>query len=256
MAKGFLVFSLISALMAVYYASTQQRAMGRLLRSKQIRAWIRGGVGAKRSSLDRDTRRLVKQLAKQLKMDLRPCDLDYLDPNQYLFLQVPNYLRQKSFTPSVVSVITISAPQMLLSGSLITLLLGLGIYFGFVWTDKLDTQAGVHDSRNIFIMFVLSLGVCILVYSLSSPIHDTEERSEAEIVESHMKDYICPRKNELEARWNLFMLNLDNNDPVRFHPGFPAAAPSYTPAPPRTQSLLDINQNKFNANAPPRTMTV
>ena len=30
--------------MAVYYATTQQRNMGRLLDAKDIRLWIRGGV--------------------------------------------------------------------------------------------------------------------------------------------------------------------------------------------------------------------
>lgn len=43
-ARGFLVFSLTAALMAVYYATTQQRTMGRLLTVRQVRQWIRGGI--------------------------------------------------------------------------------------------------------------------------------------------------------------------------------------------------------------------
>jgi hypothetical protein len=42
LAKGLLVFSLTSALMTVYYATTQYRALGRLLRPKHVREWIRG----------------------------------------------------------------------------------------------------------------------------------------------------------------------------------------------------------------------
>lgn len=203
--------------MAVYYATTQQRAMGRLLRPKQVRAWIRGGIGSKLSFLDPYTKLILIRLRYKLpEMDVRPCDLEDFDPDQYGFLLASNHLRQKSFTPSLVSVSTISAPQMLLSGSLMTLLLGLGIYFGFKWTNKFDTQAGIRDSRNIFITFVTSLGVCTIVYSLSSLVHDREENTEAEILDVHMKNYIRPRKDELEARWGLRILNLENDDSVAF----------------------------------------
>jgi hypothetical protein len=171
-ARGFFVFSLISALMAVYYATTQQRTLGRLLRPEHVRAWIRGGISRRR--LDGN--------------DLSPCDPQDLDHNVDGAMN-ENILLAKCFTPSVISVITISAPQMLLSGSLMTLLLGLGIYFGFTWTSKLDTQAGLHDSRNVFIVFVVGLGVCIIVYSLSGLIHNTEDESEDEILRSHMNRY-------------------------------------------------------------------
>jgi hypothetical protein len=223
-AKGFLVFSLIDALMAVYYATTQQRAMGRLLRPKQVRAWIRGGIGAKLPTLDRATRSFAKDM-KLAGIDLSPCDPQDLNNNQYTSLVIPNYLRQKCFTPSVVSVITISAPQMLLSGSLITLLLGLGIYFGFTWTDKLDAQAGPHDSRNVFITFVVGLGVCTLVYSLSGLIHDKEDRPEVKILDYHMKEYIRPRKDTLENDWGMYISGLGDQDSLLFVRRVPIVSP-------------------------------
>src|SRR5271155_218953 len=47
-ARAFLVFSVISSLMAVYYATTQQRTMGRLLQPTQVRGWIRGQLPPQR----------------------------------------------------------------------------------------------------------------------------------------------------------------------------------------------------------------
>jgi hypothetical protein len=42
-ARACFVLSLTFALMAVYYATTQQRTLGRLLKAKDVRLWIRGG---------------------------------------------------------------------------------------------------------------------------------------------------------------------------------------------------------------------
>lgn len=42
-ARGLLMLSLTSALLAVYYSTTQYRSLGQLLQPEQIRLWIRGG---------------------------------------------------------------------------------------------------------------------------------------------------------------------------------------------------------------------
>lgn len=73
----------------------------------------------------------------------------------------------EEFLPSAASVLTISAPNMLLSASLNAFLIGLGVYLGFVSTRNLDASAGPHDSRDIFITYVVSLGICYGIYSLS-----------------------------------------------------------------------------------------
>jgi hypothetical protein len=74
---------------------------------------------------------------------------------------------ESCFTPSEASVITISAPQMLLSASLLMLLIALGIYLGFLWTRSLDQSAGINDSRSVFITYVVGLAVSGFVYSIS-----------------------------------------------------------------------------------------
>jgi hypothetical protein len=120
--------------MAVYYASDQYRILGRYLRNDEIKAWIRDVKGAKSSSMAK-----------------------LFDRN----------LRERKFLPSAAAVLTISAPNMLLSASLNSLLLGLGVYLGYVWTRNLDGSAGVNSSRAVFITYVVSLTLCYGIYALS-----------------------------------------------------------------------------------------
>jgi hypothetical protein len=60
------------------------------------------------------------------------------------------------FTPSVASVVTMSAPQILLSTSLFTLILGIGVYFGFIWTRHIDIYAQDGYGRNMMATFLVS----------------------------------------------------------------------------------------------------
>jgi hypothetical protein len=71
------------------------------------------------------------------------------------------------FMPSPAAVLTVSAPNMLLSASLNSFLLGLGTYLAYVWTRHLDTTAGTNDSLAIFITYVASLTACYGIYELS-----------------------------------------------------------------------------------------
>jgi hypothetical protein len=103
--------------------------------------------------------------------------LDPCDPNGLIAQSIPeanfkNFLQRICFTPCVSAVITISAPQTLLTYSLSSLFVALGIYFGFTWTRNLDPDRGLHDSRNVFIMFIVGLGVCLAVYTISQFIRD------------------------------------------------------------------------------------
>ena len=77
-------------------------------------------------------------------------------------------LARSSFTPSLYAVLTISAPQWLLSASLISLLVAFGTYLGFVWTHKLDKNVDPNDSRNVFVTYLTALGASFFAYSLSN----------------------------------------------------------------------------------------
>jgi hypothetical protein len=125
-ARAFFTFSLVSAIIAVYYASDQHRILGRHLNCEDVKAWIRN---------DRLAGYGIDQYGE--------------------------------FMPSPAAVLTVSAPNMLLSASLNSFLLGLGTYLAYVWTRHLDTTASTNDSRAIFITYVVSLTVCYGIYELS-----------------------------------------------------------------------------------------
>ncbi|KAB2105012.1 hypothetical protein AG0111_0g7137 [Alternaria gaisen] len=127
-ARASFTFSLVSAIMAAYYATRLYRKLGRCLRANEIKAWIH-----------------------PTKTTLR-----------YPESSVQQWL------PSVASVLTVSAPNMLLSASLNTFLVGLGVYFGNVWTRNLDESAGSSASRAVFIVYIVGLALCYGIYALSS----------------------------------------------------------------------------------------
>jgi len=122
--------------MAVYYASDQYRILGRHLQGDDVRRWIRN---YKLGDKSHKTKR-----AKPL----------------------PRFPIE--FLPSAPAVLTISAPNVLLSSSLNAFLLGLGVYLGQIWTRHLDESAGVTASRAVFITYAVSVAVCYGVYALSS----------------------------------------------------------------------------------------
>ncbi|KAM3502982.1 hypothetical protein MY10362_004496 [Beauveria mimosiformis] len=91
--------------------------------------------------------------------------------------QVVRELAQRCFCSKVTSVLTVSAPQMLLSSSLHSLLLGVGMYFGFTWTLVVDKEAGHSDNRNIMVVYLVSILSCFaVVYTVPQLLQDDEWR--------------------------------------------------------------------------------
>ncbi len=67
----------------------------------------------------------------QFRFDFVPSDPDDYTPDSSV-RDIRSNIIYHCFTPSAACVITIAAPQMLLSSSLAMLLIALGIYFGFM----------------------------------------------------------------------------------------------------------------------------
>lgn len=128
-ARGLFTFSLVSSIIAVYYAGTQHRVLGRCSSAKQVKAWIENE--------------------------------DDLFANRY-----PDRIQIRK--PAVSSILTISAPVLLLSAALHSFLAGFGVYLGHMWTKGLDEDAGQGDSRNVFLVYAIGLGVCYGVFALSA----------------------------------------------------------------------------------------
>lgn len=133
-ARGLFTFSLVSSIIAVYYAGSQHRTIGRCLSASQIKAWIVSDEGFDGTGFFyRDTQKYMSDVRK----------------------------------PAASSILSISAPVLLLSASLNSFLAGFGVYLGFVWTKSLDEEATAGDSRNVFLVYVIGLGVCYGIYALS-----------------------------------------------------------------------------------------
>jgi hypothetical protein len=69
--------------------------------------------------------------------------------------------------PDFFAVLLVSLPRKALHYSLEAYMIGLAVYLGFVWQDRLDADAAPGDSRNIFIFFMVSLAVCWTVFLVS-----------------------------------------------------------------------------------------
>lgn len=63
--------------------------------------------------------------------------------------------------PSAASVIAVSASTRLLAISVLSFLIGFGVYLGLVWKGDLDTAATQGDSRAVFIVYIVVLLLCL-----------------------------------------------------------------------------------------------
>jgi hypothetical protein len=78
----------------------------------------------------------------------------------------------RTLVPAPSSVLIVSAPGVLLSAALYSLLIGFGVYLGCVWVKELNISAGPDDSRNVFIIYLVGLFVCYGVYAVSGLEHE------------------------------------------------------------------------------------
>jgi hypothetical protein len=179
--------------MAVYYSTTQQRTMGRLLQPIQVRGWIRGQLPPQ-----------ILNSKWKFKLAKRPrSDPEHYRPRQSDLTSTTDDFMKSCFTPSVASVVTMSAPQILLSTSLFTLILGIGVYFGFIWTHHIDIYAQKGDSRNVMAMFLVSTIVSFMVYSLSGLIQDGDTSTEKMILLDYVNDYL-EKNPDVAGQWDSY----------------------------------------------------
>lgn len=163
-ARAFWISSLVTALLAVYNAGNLVWKLGCLFSANQIRAWIRGS------------------------------DKKFLD----IIYEEIGISMLRLLTPALSSVLIVSAPGLLLSAAILFLLLGFGIYLGFVWTRALDTDAGRGDSRDVFIVYLVVLVVCYVVYTLFDIVHDRK-------IDVTVRGTIVRTLKELQTEWPKFL---------------------------------------------------
>lgn len=190
-AKSCFVMSLTFALVSVYYSVTQQRILGRLIKAKDVRHWIRGRKHA-----------LNRILSMEVGIKLDPCEPDDYSPDDLDIRKFRRDFQRQCFIPSPLSVITLSAPRKLLSGSLILFVIGLGIYLGQYWVHELDPERPATDSRNVFILYFIGLYLSGIMYALLGNFHDNDKHSMSEIIDGYMNAYLASHPDVL-SRWNV-----------------------------------------------------
>jgi hypothetical protein len=127
---------MVTALLAVYFSNNQAWTISQLSSEQKLRAWIK----------DIDPEDDYEATLQTNFRDKCVDDLSVLLDN---------------LTPAPSSTITISAPSLLLSSSLLLLLSGIGVFLAFVWTRMTDTDAGTSSSRDVFITYIVTLGASL-----------------------------------------------------------------------------------------------
>lgn len=159
-ARGFLVFSLTSATMAVYSATTQCRVYCQLISSKDIKRQIKVIEVIELPHNLWITSRAIQRRIEEARVSANPIKV------------IPAFTNSRSHVayqiPSVPSMITASAPFTLLTSALHSFLIGFGIYLGYLWTRNLGQDITAADNRSVFITYVTGLGSCYLIYVLAN----------------------------------------------------------------------------------------
>ncbi|KAK6540716.1 hypothetical protein TWF694_008107 [Orbilia ellipsospora] len=203
-ARGCFVYSLVSSLMSVYFASTQSRNVGRLFTGPQIRSWIRGEwipmdeyLSKLRTAAHREDIEIDVIFKDSRAKAIRPVT------NTSVSRVVTNISPRRDnntgwalITPAATSVLALSAPFMLLSTSLYTFLAGIGLYFGFLYSKKIDMDSGFNDDRNILIVYLVAIGVCSGAYLIATRATDEPPKSIMDEFDEH--GFRCSL--QLEAR--------------------------------------------------------
>ncbi|KAE9370945.1 hypothetical protein N431DRAFT_559976 [Stipitochalara longipes BDJ] len=68
--------------------------------------------------------------------------------------------------PPLSVVLLLSGTKMFFDSAVISYVIGLAIYLGFVWQQNLDKDTSQDDCRKIFIVFLVSVFFCFCTYSL------------------------------------------------------------------------------------------
>ncbi|KAI9708051.1 MAG: hypothetical protein M1820_004255 [Bogoriella megaspora] len=169
LARAFWIASLVEGCLSVYYACLLQRTLGMLLGPNDIRDWLtRQDDHATSTYHLRATLEYTRELLGKKPETLDPLELEAL--RNYAHKNVGLDWSDASQSPprsaSLYSALLLGAPSAMITGALSWFLLGTGVYLGSVWKRNLDSAAGVENSRNVFIIFLIGTVFCGSVYPL------------------------------------------------------------------------------------------
>jgi hypothetical protein len=144
-AKAAFVVSLVFAGLSVWTSTTGARLLNGRDDPTILRDWL--SVPAPRSARS--------QFDKIFKSRLKTTNLSSQEEVSALRAEITRFLEDHRWkTASFYTCALLSAPSQLLNYSLASLLVGLGVYLGKIWRNKLDPVAGNMASRAVFACYI------------------------------------------------------------------------------------------------------
>ena len=163
-ARASFIISVVSGCLAVYFAVMTQKTVATLYTARETRAWLAGPLP---NYFLRAVRNFEPELDRLLSTETEHA---FTEPEHVE--RIRRMLTTKN--PSVYAVLVMGIPAFMLNLSLGMLLIGLGVYLAFIWTRRLDTQAGPNDSRNVFVFYIIGIFTMIATYFIPNALKDGE----------------------------------------------------------------------------------
>ena len=145
-------------------ATSQQRAVGQLNDALTVRLWLSRG---------RPTRYFTEFLdvAQRLFPDRHA---DPRSENKYRW----SVFEKLPLESSMTSLKIVALPRHLLDLAVTLYIIGFGLYALFLWLDDIDQSGIVH--RNIFIVFIITVGLFTIYFTLLQSFKIENENKKAE----------------------------------------------------------------------------
>jgi hypothetical protein len=71
-------------------------------------------------------------------------------------------------------------------------------------TPEYSYHSSYNDSRNVFIMYVTALEICLVVYTSSQALHDEDSRSQRMIMDEYITQYVLdPEQAHIVGSWGV-----------------------------------------------------
>ena len=164
-ARACFIISLIAGVLSVYFAVLLQRIIGALYGAEDVKEWLSTRDTFAGANYIHDTLRKIENACAIAAGSIaqeeyhRFCsELDVVVDN--------SFWGNSAASGSLWSAQMLATPTSLINVSLSSFLTGLAVYLGFLWTRSLDTNAGPNDSRNVFIIFLISVTLCLFAYAM------------------------------------------------------------------------------------------
>lgn len=181
-ARALLSCSMILGVLSVVFASSQQQDIGILNNALEIRLWLSRG---------------------KVEIEKRP----YRMPFRMLPLESSASALQQFYMPKV----TLNLAVLLYT-------IGFGIYLLYSWLYRVESNGGLNDFRNIFITFVVTVGlVCVYKIILGAFSYADEWKRTRDFDPDSSQSFAKPASRRQLEEWlkalqDMQKLNMDNEE--------------------------------------------